>query len=118
MREHEEIERELVKLYGFGISDSGVSKRNRGIDLYSGEDIGIEVKTFPRAWREQLQRYKKEYRKIILVLEVPDIVDEVYIYRKGEIAKKVKEATSIAKKFLDWVVKKAYDMTRKEICKI
>jgi len=114
---HHQILNELVKLYGFSISESGVSISGRGIDARAGGETGIEVKTFPKPWQEQLERYKKEYgfKKIILLLEVPQVVDEVYIYKPSEIARKVEKAISTVKKFLDWVVETAYSMTKREI---
>ena len=104
-RNHNEIVSILSKLLKGEIVETNLGGRE-GIDLITRKDnirSGIEVKTFPNEWTKKLSSYKKtqKLQKIILVLEVPEIVDEVFIFKKKELATKAKNFSEIIQRWIN-----------------
>lgn len=105
-RSHNEIVNILSKLLKGEIIETNLGGRE-GIDLITRKDNirnGIEVKTFPNEWTKKLSSYKKtqNLQKIILVLEVPEIVDEVFVFKKKELATKAKNISEIVQKWINY----------------
>ena len=121
-RNHNEIVLILSKLLKGEVTETNLGGRE-GIDLITEKDnikSGIEVKTFPNEWTKKLSIYKKtqKLQKIILVLEVPEIVDEVFVFKKEELAIKAKNISEIIQNWINhWleVIKDLIENDLKEL---
>ena len=104
-RSHNDIVIILSKLLKGEVTETNLGGRE-GIDLITEKNSirsGIEVKTFPNEWLKKLSIYKKtqKLQKIILVLEAPEIVDEVFVFKKKELATKAKNISEIVQKWIN-----------------
>lgn len=121
-RNHNEIVIILSKLLKEEVVETNLGGKE-GIDLITEKGnirSGIEIKTFPNEWTKKLLDYKKtqKLQKIILVLEVPEIVDEVFVFKKKELATKAKNISEIVQKWINrWleVIKDLIENDLKEL---
>lgn len=106
-KKHDEILGLMSNLLRNYITDTNFGEK-RGIDLImtdSNEKIGIEIKTLPPSWIKQVKNYKKRQNldKIIIVVDIPNSIDEVYGFRKNKVATKLKDMSKIFEYFVDYI---------------
>ena len=89
-KNHDGIISVLSRLLKGEIVDTNIGGRT-GIDLItenSNVRTGIEVKPLPFSWQKQLEIYKEKQnlQKVVLVVDVPEVVDEVFVFRRKQMA--------------------------------
>lgn len=118
-KRHDEIINMLSKLLKGEVIETNYGGK-KGIDLITEKNNfrrGIEVKTFPSEWTKKLLTYKKtqKLQKITLVLEIPEVVDEVFVLKKKELAIKAKNISEIIQKWITYWLKTVRSLIKEDL---